>query len=143
MKFNNFVKYAGSEGMIIESNNGEKWLLYGQTGMKIPETKNICGRVYRMPEYLEDALYNTEVEFCQLESAFVPNKDSKPSALLRRFSGEHYTIDIPNKIFGFIEISDLTYIVKVDEIDESYMVLLVTDDYDEDPVIKMFYIVKD
>lgn len=143
MKFDSFIKYAGSHGAILEAKNGDKWLFFGDVGMKIPEGKNVCGIVGKMPEEINILITTSDYNACELEKAFVPNKDSKPSELLRKFGNDDYEIDIPNKIFGFIERKDRTYISIHDDIDYDYTALLVTDDYSEEPDFKMIYIVKE
>lgn len=144
MKFDNFCKFAGSDGVILVAPNGKKWLCYGKTGMLIPENKNVCGNVANMPDYLTELIYEAEYEACELTSAFVPNPDSKPSELMRMFTGMHNTIDISNKAFGFIEKKDSTYIATYEDEETSYTALLVTDDYNEDDLeFKMIYIVKE
>ena len=57
MKFDNFVKYAGSNGTIMEADNGDKWLFYNSIGMKIPEGKNVCGNEIVMPSFIYDLIY--------------------------------------------------------------------------------------
>lgn len=143
MKFNNFAKYAGSDGVIFEVENGDKWLFYGSAGMKIPEGKNVCGNITKMPEFVYKLINTNEIEPCELEGAFVPNKDSKPSELLRKFGKDVFEIDVPNKIYGFIESHDRTFIGIYDDYDNDYTALLVTDDYEDDPEFKMIYVVKD
>ena len=132
MKFDNFCKFAGSDGVILVAPNNEKWLFYHNVGMLIPENKNVCGSVANMPDYFTELLYEAGYEACELTSAYVPSPDSKPSELMRIFSGWHNTIDISNKAFGFIEKKDRTYIATYEDEETIYTALLVTDDYDED-----------
>lgn len=144
MKFDNFCKFAGSDGVILVAPNNEKWLFYHNVGMLIPENKNVCGSVANMPDYLTELIYEADYEACELTSAYVPSPDSKPSELMRIFAGMHNTIDISNKAFGFIEKKDNTYVATYEDEETNYTALLVTDDYDEDDLeFKMIYIVKE
>lgn len=150
MKFDKFVKYAGGNGLIEEAHNGDKWLFYNGIGMKIPEGKNAYGNETMMPGGIDDLIYEyDDYDVCELKTAFVPNADSKPSELLRRFASkpkngsEPLMIDIPNKVFGFIEKSDRTFINECGIGEDDYTVLLVTDDYGEVEEFKMIYIVKE
>ena len=141
MKFDNFVKYAGSNGTILEAANGDKWLLYNKVGMKIPEGRNVCGKSFKMPVYMEDLIYKyDDYDAAGLTAAFVPEAYSKPSELMRRFTGGDLSIDLYNKAFGFIEKKDCTYINQIDTDDELFTVLLVSSDYGEDKEFKMIYL---
>lgn len=143
MKFDNFVKYAGCNGTIFEAVNGDKWLYYDKVGMKIPEGRNVCGKSFKMPVYMEDLIYKyDDYEACELTAAFVPTATSKPSELMRTFSGFGFSIDLYNKAFGFIEKNDYTYINQVDypEDDKLFTALLVSSDYGEDKEFKMIYL---
>lgn len=136
MKFDNFVKYAGSDGVILTASDNSKWLGFGSVLMKVPEGKNVCGKVANMPEYMEDLIFNNSYSACELTDAFVPRCDSKPSELRRVFSGSGRDINISNKAFGFIEKKDRTYVssqvVYEEEVTTTYTALLITDDYGED-----------
>ncbi len=151
MKFDSFLKYAGGDGVILTAECGEKWLFFDKIGMRIPEGKGVLGTVAKMPEYLEDLIYDREVVACELTQAYVPRCDSKPSELKRVFTGAHgLSIDISNKAFGFIEKKDDTYITDVGVVDEHddstrYVALLITDDYGdvEDLEFKMIVIHKE
>lgn len=143
MKFDNFVKYAGSNGTIFEADNGDKWLYYDKVGMKIPEGRNVCGKSFEMPVYMDDLIYKYDDYYAaELTAAFVPNAYSKPSELMRKFTGGDLGIDIYNKAFGFIEKNDYTYInaVDYDEDDKRFIALLVSSDYGEDKEFKMIYL---
>lgn len=143
MKFDNFVKYAGSNGTIFEATNGDKWLFYNQVGMKIPEGRNVCGKAFKMPVYMEDLIYKyDDYDKAELTAAYVPNAYSKPSELLRTFTGGDLSIDLYNKAFGFIEKKDLTYINAVDceEDNKRFTALLVSNDYGDDKEFKMIYV---
>lgn len=143
MKFDNFVKYAGSNGTIFEANNGDKWLFYDKVGMKIPEGRNVCGKSFKMPVYMEDLIYKyDDYDEAELTAAHVPNAYSKPSELLRTFTGGDLSIDLYNKAFGFIEKEDLTYINQGEypEDDMVYTVLLISSYYGDDKEFKMIYV---
>lgn len=136
MKFDSFIKYAGSNGTILTASTGHKWLVYGCIAMMIPEGKNVCGRELAMPTYMEDLLYDYGCEACYLLDAYVPKADSKPSELMRVFANSDCSnkIDISNKAFGFIERNDRTFISEHRAEDEEgnvtkYTALLVTDEY--------------
>ena len=149
MKFDNFLKYAAGDGAILEAENGDKWLFYANVGMKIPNGKNVCGNVSVMPEAINDLIEYDDYVPCELKSAYVPNADSKPSELIRRFErcgadeDNNLFIDVPNKIFGFIERKDETFINEIVTDEYRYVALLVTDDYGDDREFKMIYIEKD
>ena len=143
MKFDNFVKYAGSNGIIFEANNDDKWLFYDKVAMKIPEGRNVCGRVLHMPVYMEDLIYKyDDYDYAELTAAFVPTAYSKPSELMRTFTSDDLSIDIYNKAFGFIEKKDCTCInaVEYEEDDKKYVALLVSSDYGDDKEFKMIYV---
>lgn len=141
MKFDNFVKYAGGNGLILESDNGDKWLFYDKVGMKIPEGRSICGRVATMPDYMRDLIYKyDDYDAAELTKAYVPNAYSKPSELMRRFTGGELYVDLYNKAFGFIEKADLTYINEIDKEESIYTALLVSSDYGDDKKFTMIYI---
>lgn len=140
MKFDSFVKYAGGNGLIETAPDKSKWLFFDGIGMKVPEYKNVCGKEYTMPDYIDKLINEAEFREAELIDAHVPHADSKPSELLRTFGGRGLSIDITNKAFGFIEKKDRTLMAEYEGLDDdsSYIALLVTDDYDEDdPEIKM------
>lgn len=143
MKFDNFVKYAGSYGTIFEAANGDKWLNYNHVAMKIPEGQNVCGKVLKMPVYMEELIYKyDDYGAAELTAAYVPTAYSKPSELMRTFTGGDLWIDLYNKAFGFIEKSDHTYInaVEYEGDDKRFIALLVTSDYGEDKEFRMIYL---
>lgn len=143
MKFDNFVKYAGSNGTIFEADNGDKWLFYDKVAMKIPEGRNVCGKSFEMPVYMDDLIYKYDDYYAaELTAAFVPNAYSKPSELMRKFTGGDLSIDIYNKAFGFIEKSDYTYINygEYPQDNKTFTALLVSNDYGEDKEFKMIYL---
>lgn len=143
MKFDNFVKYAGSNGTIFEVDNGDKWLYYDHVGMKIPQGRNVCGsKPLIMPEYMKDLIYKyDDYEDAELTAAYVPDKYSKPSELMRTFSDGELSIDLYNKAFGFIEKNDRTFINSVYEADDRrYTALLVGAGYGDDLRFKMIYL---
>lgn len=144
MKFDNFVKYAGGNGLILEAENGDKWLFYDKVGMKISEGRSICGRVATMPDYMRDLIYKyNDYDAAELTKAYVPNAYSKPSELMRRFTGGDLYVDLYNKAFGFIEKADLTYINEIDKEESIYTALLVSSDYGDDKEFTMIYIDKE
>lgn len=137
MKFDNFVKYVGADGIILETSVNDKWLFCGSVGMLIPENRNVCGRIETMPEYIEN-LIDCDCEPVELVEAVLPKPDSKPSELLRVFEGKNTIINIRNKTFGFIEKSNRTFGAAFTKEGEINSALLVTDDYSEnDFEIKM------
>lgn len=143
MKFDSFVKYAGSDGTILEADNGDKWLVYAKVGMKIPEGRSVCGKSYKMPDYMEDLIYKyDDYDAAELTAAFVPEAYSKPSELMRKFSGGDLEIDLYNKAFGFIEKNDYTFINAMDceEDNKRFTALLVSNDYGDDKEFKMIYL---
>lgn len=149
MKFDSFVKYAGSDGIILQAANGDKWLFYDKVGMKIPENRSVCGKSLDIPLYMEQLIYTYEdYDAAELTAAFVPEAYSKPSELMRTFTGGELSIDLYNKAFGFIEKNDFTYINEVDDTDDNgnvtrYIALLVSNDYGDDKEFKMIYLVKE
>lgn len=141
MKFDNFVKYAGSDGTILKADNGDTWLMFGKVGMKIPEGRAVCGKSFMMPQYMEDLIYKyDDYDSAELTAAFVPQAYSKPSELMRKFTGGELYIDVPNKIFGFIEKNDQTYVNYLETEDKNITVLLVTSDYGSEKEFKMIYL---
>lgn len=138
MRFDKFVKHVGIDGMILKAENGDKWLWYGNVGMKIPENKNVSGVIHDMPEWLEDVIYNEDVKACELKRAYVPFADSKPSELLREFANNlNMSIAISNKTFGFIERSDKTDICEFEVSDDKHTALLVADEFSYEDEFQM------
>ena len=143
MKFDNFVKYAGGDGTIFKGANGKQWLFYNHIGMKIPEGRSVCGTAHPMPGYMSDLIYKyDDYDAAELTAAHVPNAYSKPSELLRTFTGGDLSIDLYNKAFGFIEKNDYTYInaVEYEGDNKRFTALLVSNDYGDDKEFKMIYL---
>lgn len=145
MKFDNFVKYAGSDGILFEATNGDKWLFYDKVGMKIPEGRSVCGKVSSLPYYMEKLIYTyDDYDEARLTAAYVPEPYSKPSELMRTFSGGDLSINLYNKAFGFIEKKDSTYINAIDIEEEAiYTALLVSNGFGDEMEFGMIYIDKE
>ena len=148
MKFDNFVKYAGSNGTIFEASNGDKWLFFNSIGMKVPDGRNVCGNLTAMPDWIEELITSDDYDATTLYQAFVPSADSKASELMRRYQSISYfgeqklLIDISNKAYGFIEKKDDVYCNSIEHDDVFYDALLITDDYGDEKEFKMICIVK-
>lgn len=111
MKFDKFLKNVGMMGQIYERANGDRWLVCGGVGMKIPVgAVNLLGagvvtdEVKKTVEAIVHADTDTKVD---LAKAILKDADGKASDIIRVFSDGRNDVGIYNGDFGLIEKSDV------------------------------------
>ncbi len=135
MKFEKFLKGCGTHGQILERANGDKWLVCGGVGMKVPAgVVNLLGSgdVSEKVKNIAEALVKADTDDkVALTKAYVP-ADGKASDIRRIFEAidldSHYQVSIMNCDFGLLEKSDVN-LAQVDIEDEnlsetSYLLVL-------------------
>lgn len=135
MKFEKFLKGCGTHGQILERANGDKWLVCGGVGMKVPAgVVNLLGSgdVSEKVKNIVEALVKADTDDkVALTKAYVP-ADGKASDIRRIFEAidldSHYQVSIMNCDFGLLEKSDVN-LAQVDIEDEnlsetSYLLVL-------------------
>ncbi len=111
MKFQKFVKSIGSEGIIYERKNGERWLASDNVFMRIPEDiRSItASEIAPMPEAIENIInYESFTDPCELHKAVMPYADGAIKDCVRIFATENAlnTIAICNSAYALIERKD-------------------------------------
>lgn len=121
MKFEKFLKMTAGHGVIVDREDGGKWLLFDGVLMRIPEGVNIIAAL-RMdePQFISDIFEeydNENISDAELTNAILPTPDASASKIIRVFNdGDGGEIGIANKYFGIIEKSN----VLVTVYDEDY-----------------------
>lgn len=114
MKFEKFLKMAAGHGVIVEDNDGIKYLLFDGAMLRIPEGTNVIapltmGERPFMTNVLE-AFADNDISNAELTGAKLPTPDASASKVIRIFTdnagGE---FGITNKHFALIEKSDVVY----------------------------------
>lgn len=111
MKFEKFLKGCGTHGQILERANGDKWLVCGFVGMKVPAgVINLLGsgevgeKTAKILEALVKADTDDKVELIR---ATIP-ADGKVGDIVRVFGdGLDIEVGIINADFGLLEKSDI------------------------------------
>lgn len=140
MKFEKFLKMSAGRGVIVDRDDGGKWLLFDGVLMRIPEGVNIIAAL-RMnePQFISDIFeeYDDEnISTAKLTNAILPTPDASASKLIRVFSDDDGgIIGIQNKYFGLIEKGDDVVTVYNDECPDSPAALLVLIGYGENEEI--------
>lgn len=116
MKFEKFLKRCGVHSRIMNRRNGDKWLLCGGVGMKIPEGVIELlghGKVDAAThEVVERIIKSENDDIVELTSAYIP-ADGRPNDIVRIFKSiggpfdDVKEIGIRNADFGLLEKSDL------------------------------------
>lgn len=111
MKFQKFVKTIGSEGIIYERKNGERWLASDNVFMLIPEDiRSItASEIAPMPEAIENIInYESFTDPCELHKAVMPFADGAIKDCVRIFATENALnkIAICNTAYALIERKD-------------------------------------
>ena len=133
MKFEKFLKGCGTHGQIVTRTNGDKWLVCGGVGMKVPVgVVNLLGSG-EAPEKVKDlveGLVNADTDDKVFLKRAEIEKDGKASDIIRVFGdmGE-IEIGIYNGDFGLLEKSDFNLAeveVESDDftIDRKYLLIL-------------------
>lgn len=112
MKFEKFLKGCGTHGFVVNRENGDKWLVCGGVGMKIPTgVVNLLGAgevSEKARKILETIVKADTDDRVQLSAAYLP-ADGKASDIVRIF-GDAYNdneIGIRNADFGLLEKRDV------------------------------------
>lgn len=110
MKFEKFLKSCGTHGQIVKRDNGDKWLVCGGVGMKVPAgVVNLlgAGEVGEKTREIVEAIVTADTdEKIQLTEATLP-ADGKASDIVRVFSDGYNRVRIRNADFGLLERSDV------------------------------------
>lgn len=110
MKFEKFLKSCGAHGQIVKRDNGDKWLVCGGVGMKVPAgVVNLlgAGEVGEKTREIVEAIVTADTdEKIQLTEATLP-ADGKASDIVRVFSDGYNRVRIRNADFGLLERSDV------------------------------------
>ena len=111
MKFEKFLKGCGTHGQILERSNGDKWLICGGVGMKVPTgVINLLGSgvVDDTTKTIIEAIIKADTDDkVELIRASL-EKDGKASDIIRVF-GDNLDIEvgISNSDFGLLEKGDI------------------------------------
>lgn len=110
MKFEKFLKGCGTHGQIVKRENGDKWLICGGVGMKVPAgVVNLlgAGEVSEQTREIVEAIITADTdERIQLTGAYLP-ADGKASDIVRVFGDGYNRVRIRNAEFGLLERSDV------------------------------------
>ena len=136
MKFEKFLKGCGTHGQILERSNGDRWLICGCVGMKIPEGVNNLlgsGEVSDKVKNLVEGLIKADTSDKVFLKRATIEKDGKANDIIRVF-GDMLDIEvgIRNADFALLEKSDYNLAeveVETDDFNE-VKYLLVLDDSD-------------
>lgn len=142
MKFEKFFKNVGTHGQVIERNNGDKWLVSGSVGMKIPDgVDNLLGSVKLEGDEIFYAILHADTsdDVLTLKRAVLNEADGKANDIVRVFetvldidllSDE---VGICNKDYGLLEKHDKLTYLEIEDIP----------DYNGDLVSAKFIVVLD
>lgn len=123
MKFEKFLKGCGTHGQIVKRENGDKWLICGGVGMRVPAgVVNLlgAGEVSEKTREIVEAIVTADTdERIQLTEATLP-ADGKPSDIIRVFGDGYNRVRVRNADFGLLERADvlLAYLEIVQEDDD-------------------------
>lgn len=130
MKFEKFLKMAAGHGVIVEDNDGIKYLLFDGAMLRIPDGTNVIapltmGERPFMTNVLE-AIADNEITEADLTGAKLPTPDASASKVIRVFTDDDGgEIEITNKGFALIEKSDAVYTAYDEDYDDNEPVALV------------------
>lgn len=130
MKFEKFLKMAAGHGVIVEDNDGIKYLLFDGAMLRIPDGTNIIAPLTMnerpfMTNILE-AFADNEIIPAELTGAKLPTPDASASKVIRIFTDDEAgEIEITNKGFALIEKSDAVYTAYDEDYDDNEPVALV------------------
>lgn len=136
MKFEKFLKGCGTHGQILTRENGDKWLVCGGVGMKVPRgVENLLGagevgeKVKALVEGIVKADTDDKVD---LTRATIP-ADGKAGDIVRIFGdGLDIEVGIHNADFGLLEKKDVNLAeAEIDEDDKTIKFLLILDNENE------------
>lgn len=139
MKFEKFLKQIGTHGQIVTSDNGDKWLVCGGVGMRVPVgVSNLLGsgEVPEKVKTLVNGLIKADIDDkVQLTRATV-TAEGKASDIVRVFGDDlDIEVGIYNADFGLLEKSDYNLAeVEVEDSEDPFIngkYLLILDGGDE------------
>ena len=112
MKFQKFVKALGSDGVVYNRKNGERWLASDKVFMKIPEDiRSItASEIADMPETVEGIInFDSFTDPCELHKAVMPYADGVIKDCVRIYATENAlnTVAIDNSSYALIERKDI------------------------------------
>ena len=112
MKFQKFVKSLGSDGIVYNRKNGERWLASERVFMKIPEDIHsvTCADIADMPDFAENIInYDSFTDPCDLHKAVMPYADGVIKDCVRIYATENAqnTVAIDNTSYALIERKDI------------------------------------
>ena len=112
MKFEKFLKSVGTHGQIYTRDNGDRWLICGGVGMKIPlGVENLLGsgEVPQKIKTLIEGLIKADTDDKVALSRAIVSKDGKASDIIRIFSDclGGIEIGISNACFSLLEKADV------------------------------------
>jgi len=136
MKFEKFLKGCGTYGQILERENGDKWLVCGGVGMRVPVgVVNLLGtgEVGEKTKAIVETLIKANTDDKVVLERATVTKDGKAGDIVRVFGdGLGIEVGIYNGSFGLLEKSDVN-LAEVEIEDENEKVtkyLLVLDHTD-------------
>lgn len=111
MKFQKFVKALGSDGIVYNRKNGERWLASERVLMKIPEDIRsvTCADIADMPDFVENIInYDSFTNPCDLAKAVMPYADGVIKDCVRIYETEdrQSKVAIDNGSYALIERKD-------------------------------------
>lgn len=112
MKFQKFVKALGSDGIVYNRKNGERWLASERVFMKIPEDiRSItASEITDMPDSVEGIInFDSFTDPCELHKAVMPYADGVIKDCVRIYATENAlnTVAIDNSSYALIERKDI------------------------------------
>lgn len=112
MKFQKFVKAIGSDGIVFNRKNGERWLASDRVFMKIPEDiRSItASEITDMPDSVEGIInFDSFTDPCELHKAVMPYADGVIKDCVRIYATENAlnTVAIDNSSYALIERKDI------------------------------------
>lgn len=138
MKFEKFLKGCGTHGQILERANGDKWLVCGGVGMKVPVGVNNLlgsGEVSEKVKNLVEGLIKADTDDKVLLTRATVPADGKTSDIVRVFGDElDIEVGICNGDFRLLEKADINLAeVEIEEsgdgfLDGKYLLVLNRDD---------------
>lgn len=138
MKFEKFLKGCGTHGQILERANGDKWLVCGTVGMKVPNgVVNLLGsgEVGEKTAKILEALVKADTSDKVFLKRAIISKDGKASDIIRVF-GDMLDIEVGiyNADFGLLEKGDYNLAeveIEADDFRTETKFLLVLDRNDD------------
>ena len=132
MKFEKFLKMTAGRGVIVDRMDGEKWLLFDGTMLRVPEGVNVIAALTMGDKSFIDHIFNEydaeNISTADLTGAELPTPDASASKIIRIFTdADGGRIGVTNKDFALIEKGDNIYTVYDDNYsEETPAALLVT-----------------